>query len=135
MPKDQPSQKHFEELPFDPESTGRADPEKLLKIREAEQAHHFRAQVFFLGSKACLIIFFLWVILVICTWPFPGMSTTMVVLLGAKFAIVTGVLLALAISLMRFAMRCAHHDDKDDTAGLLKSSLEVLKELGKLVKG
>ena len=33
------SQIHFNELPFDPESSGKADPEKILKIREGEQAH------------------------------------------------------------------------------------------------
>lgn len=105
----------FESLPFDPESTGKADPEKVWKLRETEQAHRFRERAFFFMTRGCVIVFLLWVVLVVASWPWAEMSAPMVFFLGAKLAIVSAVLLTLSIAIMRFAIQCAHHESKKDS--------------------
>lgn len=122
-------------LGFDPESSAKADPEKVWRAREAEQAHGFRDTAFFLGSKCVFFVFCLWVVLICVTWPIPGMDTHALLFIGAKVMLVTVVLLTLAISLMRFAIRCAHHDDKvqEEIPSPSSSVEEIVKTVAKSI--
>lgn len=135
-PKSESSQIHFHELPFDPESTGRADPEKVLKLRKNEQAHQFRSIIFYVMLVFFGIVSAIWIFLMLKAWPPMDAGIPAFALVGAKIALLTAVLLTVAISLMRFAIRCAHHDDKDneDLPSPGSSWEEVVKALLKNIK-
>lgn len=126
------SQIHFIELPFDPDSTGKADPEKRLKIREAEQAHRFRDESFLWMKLYCSVAFCLWVGLLISIWPDPDSSTAAVIFLGAKLTISTVVLITIAISILRFASQCAHHD-KHPKKDEIPNPNNIWESLGKII--
>lgn len=128
---------HFETLPFDPEAVGKADPEKILKIRKEEQAHRFRSVVFYVMLGFFGIVALTWCVLMFRAWPPVEAGIPAFVLVGAKVALITAVLLTIAISLMRFAIRCAHHENKDNGEELPNPSNsweEIVKALLKNIK-
>lgn len=128
---------HFDTLPFDPEAVGKADPEKILKIREAEQAHRFRSIVFYVMLGFFCIVSLTWCVLMFRAWPPVDAGMPAFALVGAKIALITAVLLTIAISLMRFAIRCAHHENKDNDEELPNPSNsweEVVKAFLKNIK-
>ena len=92
------SQIHFNELPFDPESSGKADPEKILKIREGEQAHRFRDCVFWCMMGFLVIVAFIWAVMMLRAWPPSDAGLPVVLFLGSKITLITAVLLIIAIS-------------------------------------
>lgn len=84
----------------------------------------------------CLVFFGMWVIAMLVVWPFEGMSMPMLIFLGAKLTLGTAVFLTLVISLMRFAIRCARHEEKekDDLPNPTNSWEEVVKAFLKNIK-
>jgi hypothetical protein len=126
----------LQSLPFDPESTTRADPEKVWKTREAEQAHTFRTVAFWSALIFCGFVAVLWLYIMAEFWPTDKMEMSSVLFMCAKMSLITVVLLSMIISLLRFAIRCAHHDNKPETDSSPSSNAwaEIVKELIKAVK-
>lgn len=125
-------------LPFDPDSSGKADPEAVWKNRESKQGHEFRTSAFYLSFSFSLILFALWLVVMFSFWPDKEASAPIAAVYISKSALFTIVFLAVLIATMRFAIQCyGHHnkkDDMNDVSSMLSTLLKITEKIGGQVK-
>lgn len=103
----------------DPDASHKGDPDAMWKMREAEQAHDFRGCAFGCSITFCVILAFAWLGFILIRWPPDDASPAFIALYVAKSSLMTIVLIALAVSIMRFVIKCyGHHNTKDDSTDI-----------------
>ncbi len=119
-----------EQLPFDPESSQKADPELYWKAKEAEQSHRFRNKAFSAGLLIFGVVLLIWVILM-ANAPASNAPQTAYHLWMLKLSLSTVLLGTVAIGLLRFAIQCYGHHQK---AAVPDNKVPVMLDLSKIAE-